>query len=228
MKYSNIKRAQFIARPNRFVAQVKLDDRLEAVHVKNTGRCREILQPGVTVVLEESANPNRKMKYSLICVYKGSTLINIDSQVPNSMAYEAVKNSRLDEFKDISKLYREVTYGNSRFDLYFETPQGKGFIEVKGVTLESDGVAMFPDAPTERGTKHVMEMVNAVENGYRGYILFVIQMKGIKYFTPNKKMDPEFSEALKAAGKRGVKILAYDSIVTEDEIIIGDRVEVVL
>ena len=169
MKYTPIKSAVFISRPNRFISHVLIDGKDEIVHVKNTGRCREILQEGISVILEEASNANRKTKYSLIAAYKGDVLINIDSQVPNMVVYEAIKDEKLKEFQKITKLSREVTFGNSRFDLYYECGEQKGFIEVKGVTLETDGVAMFPDAPTERGSKHVYEMIKAVEQGYAGF-----------------------------------------------------------
>ena len=228
MKYSSVKKAVFINRPNRFVAHVMLDGREEIVHVKNTGRCKEILKAGATVFLEKSANKGRKTGYSLISSYKGDVLINIDSQVPNVVIFDAIKEKKLKELNNVDVLRREVTYGNSRFDIYFESPPDKGFIEVKGVTLEKNGVAMFPDAPTERGTKHIYEMIKAVEDGYKGYVIFVIQMKGIDYFTPNEAMDKDFAEALRTAEQKGVTILAYDCHVTEDEIVLGDRVDVAL
>lgn len=228
MEYKSIRRAKFIKRPNRFVAHVILDDREEVVHVKNTGRCREILVEETPVIIEESENINRKYKYSLIGAYKGNTLINIDSQVPNTVIYEAVKSGLLEEFGSVSSVKREVTYGSSRFDIYFETPLNKGFIEVKGVTLEENGIALFPDAPTERGTKHVMEMVKAIREGYLGYIVFLIQMKGVSSFIPNEKTDPDFANALKFAKRSGVNILAYDSYVSENSITIGNPVKVMI
>lgn len=228
MKYKNVTNAVFIKRPNRFTAHVMLNGKEETVHVKNTGRCREILICGTNVILEKSENINRKTSYSLICGYKGNNLINIDSQVPNAVVFEAIENHKIEELKEVCKLKREVFYRNSRFDIYFETPTNMGFIEVKGVTLEEDGTAMFPDAPTERGTRHILEMAKAVGEGYIGYMFFLIQLKGVKYFTPHEKMDKEFATALKYAKDNGVKILAYDCIVTEDEIIIDDRIEIIL
>lgn len=228
MRYDNIQKAEFLCRPNRFIAQVLLDGSEETVHVKNTGRCREILLPGAPVFLEQVKNLSRKTKYSLISVYKGDMLVNIDSQVPNAVALEALKAGRIEELKEISGVSREVTYGSSRFDIYFEGKDQKGFMEVKGVTLEENGLALFPDAPTARGTKHLLEMVKAREDGYSGYILFLIQMKGVHHFTPNGKMDPRFAQALAYASTKGVKILAYDSIVTRDEIVLGSPVDVVL
>jgi len=228
MKYKNVVTAQFLKRPNRFTAHVLLNGVEEIVHVKNTGRCKEILTQGTRVVLEVAQNPNRKTAYSLICGYKEDTLINIDSQIPNAVVFEAIENKKIKDFLEVNKLKREVFYGNSRFDIYFETPAEKGFIEVKGVTLEEHGTAMFPDAPTERGTKHITEMIKAVQEGYVGYVFFLIQMKGVKNFTPHEKMDKEFASALKNARKNGVKVLAYDSFVTENEITIGREVKVII
>jgi len=206
---------------------VIVDGQEEIVHVKNTGRCREILQEGATIILEKATNINRKTKYSLIAVYKGDVLVNIDSQVPNMVVYEGILDEKIEEINNVTKLSREVCYGNSRFDLYFESNGKKGFIEVKGVTLESDGIALFPDAPTERGCKHVYEMIKAVEEGYAGYIFFLIQLKGVRYFTPHVIRDPKFAMALKLAREKGVTILAYDSVVLEDEITIGVPLEIV-
>jgi sugar fermentation stimulation protein A len=228
MKYNNIIKGKFINRPNRFLANVLLNDKIELVHVKNTGRCKEILTKGTTVILEKSNNPNRKTKYSLIGAYKNDVIINIDSQAPNQVVYDAIIQNKIQEFTDISFLKREVCYNNSRFDLYFEKNSKKGFIEVKGVTLENSGITMFPDAPTLRGTKHLLELINAVKNGYIGYIFFLIQIENIKYFTPNKKMDEDFYDALKLASKNEVHILAYNSILKEDEISIGKKVEILL
>ncbi len=228
MKYANFKMASFIQRPNRFIAHVLVDGKEEIVHVKNTGRCKEILKEGTTVILEEAIGKQRKTKYSLISAYKDEALINIDSQIPNAVVYESIKDNLVKELPIVTKLSREVKYGNSRFDLYFEADQQKGFIEVKGVTLEDDGVAMFPDAPTERGTKHIYEMIKAVEEGYLGYIFFLIQMKGIRYFTPNHIRDPKLAEALSIAKEKGVSVLAYDSIVTEDSIVLGAPVRIML
>lgn len=228
MRYRSVKKAKFIKRPNRFLAHVYIDGTEEVVHVKNTGRCKEILQEGITVILEESQNTERKTRFSLVAGYKDDILINIDSQVPNTVVYEAIKGGRLKEFPAVTRLDREKTYGKSRFDLYFESTGKKGFIEVKGVTLEREGAALFPDAPTERGSKHVYEMIKAVEEGYEGYIFFLIQMKGVKLFKPNELMDPEFAQALRQAANKGVKVIAYDSQVQEDGITIGEEVQVFL
>ncbi|MDQ2086317.1 DNA/RNA nuclease SfsA [Herbivorax sp. ANBcel31] len=224
MNYTSIKKGVFLNRPNRFIANVLVDGKTETVHVKNTGRCNEILIKGASVLLEVSSNAKRKTKYSLIAAYKENTLINIDSQAPNSVIYEAIRQGKIEDFKDVSAIKKEVTFKNSRFDLYFEKNFIKGFIEIKGVTLEKDGIAMFPDAPTQRGTKHILEMIDAVSKNYQGYIIFLIQLNGIKYFTPNKEMDPNFDRALKKAKNKGVKILVYDSIVSINGLKIGNPV----
>jgi len=178
MKYGKIVHGCFDKRVNRFIAEVFIDGIKKRVHVKNTGRCKELLLPGVDLLLEYSDSPNRKTKYSLIAVNKNGNWVNIDSQAPNAVAYEALKSGKIARFKEIDLLRREVTYGNSRFDIYFERGKEKGFIEVKGVTLEEDGIAMFPDAPTTRGTKHVLELIKAIDEGYTAAILFIIQTKG--------------------------------------------------
>jgi sugar fermentation stimulation protein A len=228
MEYRKVVKAIFLERPNRFIARVVINDSEEVVHVRNTGRCRELLINGTEVILEEAFGDKRKTKYSLIGAYKGSMLVNIDSQIPNMVICEAIKNRQIEELDNISFLRREVTFKKSRFDIYCEGSGRKVFIEVKGATLEVDKVAMFPDAPTERGTKHVLEMIDAVEMGYEGFIIFLIQMKGVNYFKPNYEMDEKFSEGLKKAASHGVKILAFDSIVEENGIVLGDRLNVML
>lgn len=228
MKYNNIVRGIFLKRVNRFIAHVLIDDVEHVVHVKNTGRCRELLIPGVVVMLEPTQNPERKTRFSLIAVYKGEILINMDSQVPNHVVFEGLQAGLISEISQVQMIKKEVTYGNSRFDIYFENDHGKNFIEVKGVTLEEEGTAMFPDAPTVRGTKHVYEMIKAVQAGYGGYIFLLIQMKGVQCFRPNVKMDKDFAEALTLANTKGVTILAYDSVVRENEIILGARVPILL
>ncbi|NMB27012.1 MAG: DNA/RNA nuclease SfsA [Tissierellia bacterium] len=228
MKYYNIVEGIFLNRPNRFIANVLINGELEKVHVKNTGRCKEILKEGTKVYLERSNNPNRKTKYSLISAYKGDLLINIDSQVPNDVIYSSISSNKVAELMEVDYLKREVTYGNSRFDLYYEKEEEKGFIEIKGVTLEADGISMFPDAPTERGTKHVLEIIKSIKEGYKSYIFFLIQMKDIDCFKPNETMDKKFANALQMAKKEGVNMLAYNSIVTKDEINLGKRVEILI
>ncbi|MGX4601063.1 DNA/RNA nuclease SfsA [Faecalimicrobium sp. JNUCC 81] len=231
MKYNNIIKAEFIERPNRFIAYCNICGNIEKVHVKNTGRCRELLTPNCTVYLEESDNPNRKTKYSLIAVQKGDRLINMDSQVPNKVVYEALVNKSIilpNLNEDIKLIKTEKTYGNSRFDIYLETESKKVFIEIKGATLEEENIVMFPDAKTERGVKHINELIKASEEGYKCYVIFVVQMENVLYFTPNKKMHLELSEALNMANAKGVDVLAYDCIVNQDSIIIKDDVKVIL
>lgn len=226
MEYKNTREAIFLKRPNRFIAIVIIDGEEEIVHVKNTGRCKELLIEGAKVIVEKSDNPNRKTKYSIIAVYKGNVLINMDSQVPNGVVTEALRCGKILEIGDVSFIKREVTYSNSRFDIYYEKWQKKGFLEVKGVTLERDGVALFPDAPTIRGSRHVYEMIKAKEEGYEANIMLLIQMVGVKYFTPNSEMDKEFANALGLAKEKGVNIMAYDSVVSENSIYIGERIEI--
>ena len=213
MKYDNICKGKFIERPNRFIAVVEIDGKIEKAHVKNTGRCRELLVPGATVYLEDfdGRMGTRKMRYSLIGVEKGDVLINMDSQAPNKVCEEALLSGHL-QLPDMGTLInvkREKTYGGSRFDFYVEDEAGQiGWLEVKGVTLEEDGVARFPDAPTERGVKHVEELIGAVGDGYRGYVLFVIQMPQVSHFEPNDKTHKAFGDALRKAAKAGVHVLA--------------------
>ena len=228
MKYKNIVQGIFLKRVNRFIAHVLIDHSEHIVHVKNTGRCKELFIPGVVVILEPSQNPDRKTGFSLIGIYKENRLINIDSQVPNHVVFEGLQAGLIPEIRDAKNMRKEVTYGNSRFDIYFETPQQKNFIEVKGVTLEQEGMVMFPDAPTVRGTKHVYEMIHAVQAGYGGYIFFLIQMKDVAYFKPNTITDHAFAEALILAAEKGVVLLAYDAVVDHDEILLGKRVPIVL
>lgn len=229
MKYEKVVKGKFISRPNRFIAQVEIDGAEETVHVKNTGRCRELLVFGCTVYLETSSNPARKTKYDLIAVEKvterGTILINMDSQVVNGAVEEWLKDRNL--FGADAEVKREVTYGRSRFDFCINAPD-KVFLEVKGVTLESDGVARFPDAPTERGVKHIEELTAYAEDGGRAYILFVVQMKGVHKMMPNDATDPKFANALRRAADAGVRVLCYDCVVTPDEIKIDREVAVEL
>lgn len=226
MKYAQVEQGFFLRRPNRFIAHVEIKGKEEICHVKNTGRCRELLVPGAAVFLEKSSNPNRKTKYDLIAVQKGERLINMDSQVPNQAVYEWLEKGEL--FGEGALVKREVTYGNSRFDLYIQQGERKIFMEVKGVTLEENGVVRFPDAPTERGVKHIKELCRCIEDGYEAYIMFVIQMENVKYFRPNDATHPEFGQALREAEQAGVKILAYDCIVRKDLINLSKPVRVLL
>ena len=225
MFYPNIVQGKFIDRPNRFIAVVEINGQREMVHVKNTGRCRELLIPRAVVYLQYTPSPNRKTDYSLIAVKKGASLINIDSQVPNKVVYDGILSGKIDALRNPFVLKREVMYQSSRFDMFFESNTRKGFIEVKGVTLENNGIALFPDAPTKRGTRHVLEMIHAVESGYEGYIVFLIQMKGIESFKANERTDPEFAKALRLAVQNKVKILAYDCNVSKDSIEISEQVD---
>lgn len=224
MKYKNTVRAEFCDRPNRFIAHVKINGVMETVHVKNTGRCRELLVPGYPVILEKSDNPARKTSYDLISVFKEGRWINMDSQAPNEAAAEWIQGGGL--FPEEVSVYRERKYGNSRFDIYVESPERKAFIEVKGVTLEENNIVRFPDAPTERGLKHVEELAECMQDGYEAYLLFVIQMKDVRKFQPNWNTHHRFGDALKAAREAGVRILAMDCMIGEDFMRIQDPVEV--
>ena len=228
MKYDNIVPGYFRARPNRFIAKVEIGGQEETVHVKNTGRCKELLLEGARVFLEEADKEGRKTKYSLIAVYKGDALVNMDSQAPNQMAAEALAEGKIEEIGEVDFLKREVKYENSRFDLFYQKGEKKGFIEVKGVTLEENGIAKFPDAPTERGAKHLRELIKAKKEGYEAAVLFVIQMKGIKEFRPNEERDKNFTEALREAAAAGVQVLAYDCRVEVGKVAIENQIPVKL
>ncbi|CCX38769.1 sugar fermentation stimulation protein homolog [Clostridium sp. CAG:1013] len=222
MTYGIVIQGHFLKRPNRFIAHVETQDGIQICHVKNTGRCRELLVPGAVVYLEESPNPNRKTKYDLIAVEKGDLLINMDSQAPNQVAEEYLP--RL--FPDMTGWRREFTWGSSRFDFRVETPEKTWFMEVKGVTLEENGVVLFPDAPTQRGVKHLRELCRCQEEGYGACVLFVVQMSGIHYFTPNRHTHPEFAQALEEAALQGVRLEAVDCLVTPQSLIPGEPVEI--
>lgn len=226
MKYKNIHKGIFKSRPNRFIANVEIDGKIEVCHVKNTGRCKELLVTDAAVYLEKSDNPNRKTLYDLIAVEKGDRLINMDSQVPNRAVEEWIKAGGL--IGEDPYVRPESKFGDSRFDFYVEsvTAERKAYVEVKGCTLECDGAAKFPDAPTLRGIKHINELIKCAQNGFEAYIIFLIQMSNINYFTPNYETHPEFGEALKNANIKGVKILAFDSIVTPDSIILNKPVDI--
>lgn len=245
MKYSNIHKGRFISRPNRFIAYVEIkgkkgyseEQTAEKVHVKNTGRCKELLVPGATVYLEHSDKPERKTAWDLIAVEKEvkddsgksrTILINMDSQAPNAVTEEWLKKGSL--YQDLTFLKRECKYGDSRFDFYLEreyekdgkTEQRKMFLEVKGVTLEKDGLVLFPDAPTERGVKHIRELIHCISEGYDAAILFVVQMENALLFSPNEATHPQFAEALRDAEKAGVKILVHLCKVTPDSLDISE------
>lgn len=225
MKYERIETGKFIERPNRFIAYVEIAGQKETVHVKNTGRCAELLQPGAEVYVQKADNPERKTQWDLIGVKKGKRMVNMDSQIPNKVVEEWIRKGNL--FPNATLIRPETRYKQSRFDLYIEEGDRKIFIEVKGVTLEQDGVVKFPDAPTERGVKHLNELCEAVKDGYEAYVFFVIQMKGVKYFTPNMQTHAAFGDTLRNAKEQGVRILAYDCKVSKDSIEIAQEVPVV-
>ena len=225
MQYKNIVEGIFHLRPNRFIAHVEIGGQMQICHVKNTGRCAELLTKGAKVWCQEFDNPNRKTKYDLIAVQKGDRLINMDSQAPNAAAKEWLSGGGLGP---ITHLKAECQYGASRFDFAFEKEGNPCFLEVKGVTLEEGGVCAFPDAPTERGVKHLKELTLLASQGYCTYVLFVIQMTDVTYLHPNDKTDPAFGQALRQAHKAGVQILAVDCRVTADKMIIQNPVEVKL
>ena len=224
MEYKNTVRGIFVSRPNRFIAEVRVDGEIKICHVKNTGRCRELLLPGARVILEHSAAENRKTEYDLIAVYKGDMLINIDSQAPNKVFGEWVSSGGFIPNADLIK--PECRYGDSRFDFYIEAAGRRVFTEIKGVTLERDGIVMFPDAPTERGVKHIRERMAAVRAGYEASVVFVVQMENCRYFTPNRETHPALADALIEAREAGVGIFAFSCRVTESTLRIAEPVEV--
>jgi len=230
MNYNSIKEGVFLSRPNRFIAKVMVGGAEETVHVKNTGRCRELLVPGARVWLSLADNPCRKTKYDLICVEKeterGPILINMDSCVVNDAAHEWLARGEL--FSPDARIRREHTYGESRFDFFIEDGDKKTYLEVKGVTLEKDGTALFPDAPTLRGVKHIRSLSSLALSGHGAYILFVVQFKGARSFSPNREMHPEFADALLSACRSGVRILCMDCAVTPSSIDIDSPVSFIL
>ena len=226
MKYNNIEKAVFLSRPNRFIANVETSLGEEVCHVKNTGRCKELLIPGATVYVERNSSETRKTALDLIAVEKDGRIINIDSQAPNKAAFDFVSSGGL--FGGVDAVKREVTYKASRIDLYAEKGEEKTFVEVKGVTLFDGEKALFPDAPTERGIKHLEHLAEAAENGYSSCVLFVIQGKGTKVFSPNYATHKAFGEKLKEVSGRGVKVVAYDCICTADSMVIDKEIKVEL
>ncbi|MCL1913113.1 MAG: DNA/RNA nuclease SfsA [Eubacteriaceae bacterium] len=226
MKYENITQAKFIDRPNRFIANIEIRGKPEICHVKNTGRCKELLISGAKIYVQESGSKTRKTKYDLISVEKNGKLVNIDSQAPNKVFAEWIRQGNL--FCKEAVIKTEAKHASSRFDFYIEDKGNKSFIETKGATLEKDGIAMFPDAPTLRGVKHIQDLVGAVNEGYLAYMVFIIQMEPVFRFTPNKETHPEFADALRAAKNAGVEILAFDCIVSADAIKAKGPIEVVL
>lgn len=225
MQYQNMVAGIFLARPNRFIAHIEIDGNLEICHVKNTGRCRELLPVGATVWCQQFDNPNRKTKFDLITVQKGQRLINMDSQAPNIAAKEWLLAGGLGQ---IDELKAEYTHGDSRFDFSFRKDGRRCFLEVKGVTLENNGICAFPDAPTERGVKHLKGLTSLARDGYGAYVLFVIQMADVNCLRPNDTTDPAFGKALREAAENGVQVLAMDCAVTENSMAIDKPVEVML
>ncbi len=223
MRYTQMAPGIFRARPNRFIAHIEIDGEEQVCHVKNTGRCRELLQPGVQVWCQHWDKDTRKTKYDLIAVQKGNRLVNMDSQAPNAAAKQWLLSGGLGP---VENLRAEVKHGDSRFDFAFDLQGKPCFLEVKGVTLENDGICAFPDAPTERGAKHLRGLTEAVREGFGAYVLFVIQMADVKYLHPNDATDPAFGAALRQAAENGVQVLAVDCHVTPDSMTFGKSVEV--
>lgn len=226
MLYQHIKKALFLSRPNRFIAHCLLDGETVVCHVKNTGRCRELLTERAVVYLEESSNPNRKTKYDLVAVEKGHLLINMDSAAPNRAAGEWIAGGGL--IPEPTLVRPETKHGDSRFDFYIENHKECAFAEVKGVTLEQGGTALFPDAPTQRGTKHINGLIRCVEEGFQAYLILVIQMRGVQVFRPNAATDPAFADALCAAAAAGVQMIAMDCRVTPEHMEICSPVPIAL
>lgn len=230
MNYNkNIIKAEFINRPNRFHATVKIGNEEIKVHVPNTGRCKEILIPGCTVFLREETNPTRKTPYDLVAALKEDKLISIDSHIPNKVVEEALVNGKIEKLKEYTNVLREKTFGKSRFDFKISKDSGEEyFLEVKGVTLEEGGYCRFPDAPTERGVKHLLELVEAKKQGYGAGVLFLIQIKDVNKFSPNDERDHKFGEALRLAVNNGVDIFVYNCIVTEEGLELYEPIELIL
>ncbi|MDO5038981.1 DNA/RNA nuclease SfsA [Clostridium sp.] len=228
MEYNKeILEAKFINRPNRFNALVELEGEEITVHVPNTGRCKELLVEGVKVLIRKENNPTRKTKYDLISVYKGNELISIDSQIPNKVVMEALQNKKIEKLIRYNNILKEKTFGNSRFDFKLSNDNGEEYyLEVKGVTLEEDGHAMFPDAPTERGRKHLLELIEVKKSGRGAGVLFLLQMNNMKDFAPNDERDNEFGKALREARDNGVDIFVYECDVLKDSITLTNRIEV--
>lgn len=226
MQYEGISKATFLVRPNRFIAEVLLDDKVEICHVKNTGRMGELLFPGVTVYVQKAANPNRRTAYTLIAAEKGERVINIDSTAPNQIFREWLEKTGY--FGETTLVRPETVFGSSRLDFYLETARERIFVEVKGVTLEREDRAYFPDAPTERGVKHLYELIEAKQQGYRAAAAFIVKMEDISSFSPNEETHPAFGEALRAAKAAGVELLAIGCRVTPDSVIAEDLIEVIL
>lgn len=228
MRYENMIEARFVSRPNRFIAYCDYEGTMVTAHVRNTGRCRELLLPGATVFLGKAKEPSRKTQFSLITVVKNGRYVNIDSTAPNKVFCEALKKnpSLLEELGPVTLIRSEARFENSRFDFYLEAGPEKAFVEVKGVTLEENNLALFPDAPTERGIKHMKELIKARAEGYGAYIIFIVQMKGVSSFSPNIKTHPQFGKVLKEAQETGVSVLCFDCNVGKNYLSFGDPIPV--
>lgn len=224
MQYDNIRRGQFISRPNRFIANILVNGKEEICHVKNTGRCTELLVPGAIIFVREVKNDRRRTKFDLVSVFKGERLVNIDSQIPNNIFREWIESNNY--FPGLSLVKPEYKYRNSRLDYYLEAGDRKIMVEIKGVTLEKDGATFFPDAPTERGIKHINDLCHAITEGYEAYLIFIIQMKNVLYFAPNRETHPAFADAVLRSVDMGVQLLALDCDVTADSITVGNYVKV--
>lgn len=227
MKYDNIYEAVFIDRPNRFIANISINGEKNICHVKNTGRCKELLVPGATIYVQHCPSASRKTQWDLISVIKNGRLINMDSAAPNAVFGEWLSAGVL-LGSPPTFIRPEAVYGDSRFDFYFESPGRKTFAEVKGVTLEDNGIVMFPDAPTQRGIKHLRGLIKCLNAGYEAYAVFIVQMKNVKHFEPNRATHPEFADALKDASEAGVHILALDCQVSPDTITVSEKVKIVI
>ncbi len=226
MRYARVREGVFLARPNRFIAEVSLEGVPAVCHVKNTGRCRELLVPGAKVWLAEAGNSARRTKFDLVAVRKGARLINMDAAAPNRAFGEFLAAGGLFERPEFIR--PETVFGDSRFDFYVEAGERRAFLEVKGVTLEEDGVVLFPDAPTQRGVKHLLGLTEAVRAGFEAYAVFVVQMADVQYFTPNRRTHPAFAEALERARNAGVRVLSYDCAVTPESMEIGKPVPIII
>lgn len=225
MRYDHIREGRFLSRPNRFIAHVEVDGKVEVCHVKNTGRCRELLIPGTTVWIDESDNPNRKTRFDLIAVDRGGMMVNMDSQAPNRLFAEWAKEGHLGTLDEIKA---ECRFGESRFDFRLRQGEQLTYVEVKGCTLEVAGEALFPDAPTERGVRHIRELMAAKAAGHRAILFIVIQMQGAKVFRPNRATHPAFADALQEAQAAGVEIMAWDCVVSPETVRIDQPIEVLI
>ena len=226
MRYQEVSAGRFLDRPNRFVAYVETAEGVQVCHVKNTGRCRELLLPGAVVYLERSRNPKRKTAFDLIAVEKGERLINLDAQAPNQVFGEWVRGGGF--WEPVTAVRPEYRYGDSRLDFCLETERGPHLVEVKGVTLEDQGAARFPDAPTERGVRHIRELQRAVESGLAATLFFVVQMEGVRSVSPNDETHPAFGEALRQAAAAGVSVRAWDCTATPEQLTLRAEVPVIL